>query len=98
MGARLQRFWEVWEHYSVDQWVVSVLREGYRIPFERQPPLTSIPLEFPSYRGNSEKQTILQEEVEDMLKKEAIEVVEPGHQGFYNRLFLVPKASGKYPG
>ena len=96
MGARLRRFWKTWEDYDIDQWVVLVLRDGYRIPFVKRPPLSQVPIDFPSYVGNKEKHAVLQKEVEDMLRKEAIETVEPAQPGFYNRLFLVPKSSGKW--
>ena len=80
MGARLQRFWEAWESRSVDPWVVSVLRDGYRIPFRNQvlPPRSPLPREFPSYLGSREKFLALQQEVQEMLEKGAIErIVEP---------------------
>ena len=98
MGARLQKFWGAWARYKIDPWVVQVLRDGYRIPFlnNRLPPLTSTPREYTSYLGSPEKYAVLQQEVEDMLRKEAIEIVCPGEPAFYNRLFLVPKPSGKW--
>ena len=98
VGARLQRFWEAWESRSVDPWVVSVLRDGYRIPFRNQvlPPRSPLPREFPSYLGSREKFLALQQEVQEMLEKGAIErIVEPD-PGFYNRLFLVPKKGGTW--
>ena len=58
MGARLQKFWEFWANFAVDQWVVQVLKEGYQIPFlnNELPPLTMTPWEpreevDPSERG-----------------------------------------------
>ena len=98
MGARLQKFWETWMKFEIDPWVVQVLRDGYQIPFlsNRWPPLTQIPREFPSYLGNPEKFSILRREVEDMLEKKVLELVDAQEPAFYNRLFLVPKASGKW--
>ena len=98
MGARFSRFWRQWERYGIDQWVVTVMRDGYQIPFvgEILPPLTRVPRSFPSYSGNREKHAVLEKEVRDMLEKEAIEEVQPIDRAFYNRLFLVPKASGKW--
>ena len=98
VGARLQEYWEVWMDYQVDPWVVQVLREGYRIPFlsNKLPPLTSTPLEYVSYQGNVEKFAALEREVGDMLEKGAIEEVQAKEPAFYNRLFLVPKPSGKW--
>ena len=96
MGARLQEFWETWEGKSVDPWVVSVIRDGYQIPFlnHRLPPLSPLPRDFPSYLGSREKFLALQKEVQEMLAKQAIERVTTIDPGFYNRLFLVPKKGG----
>ena len=98
VGARLQNFWEVWERKFVDPWVVAVLRDGYHIPFlhHKIPPLSPIPRELPSYLGSEEKFVALQEEVQQLIAKEAIELVTSQTPGFYNRLFLVPKQDGTW--
>ena len=44
VGARLQLYWRNWQHISADPWVISVLRDGYYLPFSADPPpLTSDP-------------------------------------------------------
>ena len=96
VGARLGLFWRAWERYQIDPWVLSVLKEGYKIPFHQPPPLSPIPQEFPSYLGNQEKHSSLQKEVLDMINKGAIEEISYIDPGFYNRLFLVQKASGAW--
>ena len=98
MGARLKKFWRVWDKKAVDPWVVQILKEGYQILFlgHRAPPLALLPRDFPSYRGSREKFLALQKEAEEMLEKHAIEKVEDQSPGFYNRLFLVPKQGGKW--
>ena len=96
VGARLGQFWQAWEKHPVDPWVISVLKQGYQIPFHHPPPLALAPQEFPSYLGNQEKFTALEQEVLDMLSKDAIEEVSGQNPGFYNRLFLVKKASGSW--
>ena len=53
-------------------------------------------MEYQSYIGNREKFLALQEEVNQMLGKGAIEEVMSPTPGFYNRLFLVKKASGAW--
>lgn len=74
--------------------MVKVIKEGYAIPFHNPPPLSLVPMEFPSYLGNPEKFHLLELEVQSLLEKEAIEEVTDRSQGFYNRLFLVEKSSG----
>ena len=72
------------------------MKEGYRIPFLSHPPLSPVPIEFQSYVGNPSKFSALQEEVSSLLEKEAIVEVVDQDPGFYNRLFLVAKASGEW--
>ena len=96
VGARLSLFWENWAQHQVDPWVLQVLKEGYQIPFHHPPPLSPNPIDYPSYKGNKAKFLALQEEVFSMLSKKAIEVIETKTPGFYNRLFLVMKASGTW--
>ena len=39
----------------MDAWVVEALRVGYRIPFDRRPPLSERPLSLPAYSPQSIK-------------------------------------------
>lgn len=95
VGARLQRFWQEWQQISADPWTIQVLKEGYAIPFLSKPPLVEAPVSLQAYSHNSAKLDALRSEVRAMLEKEAIEQLHaPLSPGFYNRLFLVTKASG----
>ena len=42
VGACLSLHWRQWQAVGVNQWVVSVLRDGYRIPFRHQLPHPSL--------------------------------------------------------
>ena len=77
----------------MDAWVVEVLRVGYRIPFDRRPPLSERPLSLPEYSPQSIKGVALTQELQTLLRKGAVEPA-PQSPGFYSRLFLVQKASG----
>ena len=75
--------------------MVSVLREGYRVPFlDSLPPLPRSPVSFPMYRAGSPWSLALLQEIEKMLAKGALEIVLDLGPGFYSRLFLVEKATG----
>ena len=74
--------------------MVDVLRVGYLLPFESPPPLTNDAVTFSSYLPGTLRHLALRDEVEEMLRKGAIEVVTDRSPGFYSRLFLVEKASG----
>ena len=79
----------------MDAWVVEALRIGYRIPFDRRPPLSEHPLSLPAYSPQSIKGVALTQELQNLLRKWAVEPA-PQSPGFYSRLFLVQKASGSW--
>ena len=79
----------------MDAWVVEALRAGYRIPFDRRPPLSERPLSLPAYSPQSIKGVSLTHELQNLLRKGAVEPA-PQSPGFYSRLFLVQKASGSW--
>ena len=86
--------WRRWQAVGADSWTVSVLRDGYRLPFESPPLLTRTPILFPAYRLVSPQSLALRQEIEKMLAKGALEIVPDPGPGFYSRLFLVEKATG----
>ena len=59
----------------MDAWVVEVLRVGYQIPFDRQPPLSECPLSLPAYSPQSIKGVALTLELQHLLQKGAVEPV-----------------------
>ena len=87
--------WRRWQAIGAESWVVTVLRDGYRVPFLDSPsPLSHTPVSFPTYRAGSPRAQALRQEVEAMLAKGALEIARDPGPGFYSRLFLVEKASG----
>ena len=74
---------------------MEVLREGYRILFSRRPPLSDQLLPMPSYTPSSIRGKALEQEFQDLLRKQAIEQA-PQTPGFYSRLFVVQKDSGAW--
>ena len=74
---------------------LSVLRDGYRIPFrDLPPPLTGSPVRFPTYRLDSERARALLADIDTMMTKGVLEIVSDPDPGFYSHLFLVEKSSG----
>ena len=74
---------------------MEALRVGYRIPFDRPPPLSECPVSLPAYSPHSIRGVALNQELQDLLRKGAVEPA-PQSPGFYSRLFLVKKASGSW--
>ena len=84
-----------WQSIGASSWVLSVLRDGYHIPFlASPPPLSRYLVSFPTYRVGSPRSLALRQEVEKMLSKDALEIVLDPGPGFYSRLFLVEKVTG----
>ena len=74
---------------------MEALQVGYRIPFDRPPPLSERPLSLPAYSPHSIRGVALNQVLQDLLRKGAVEPA-PQSPGFYSRLFLVKKASGSW--
>ena len=75
---------------------MSVLRWGYSLEFWSPPPLSTVP-SVQSERKNHHKNNIISQEIQTLLKKEAIEEVKnPSSPGFYSLLFVVPKPNGTW--
>ena len=86
--------WEVWESWGAGAWVVQVLRYKHRVPSRSRPPLSLVPLPLPSYSPKSIRGLALADAVSDLVAKEAIELAPPS-PGFYSRLFVTPKVTGR---
>ena len=90
VGGRLAHFALNWQNITNDQWVLSLIKNGYQIPFKKQPPLSREPIFFQQSQRRE-----LEEEVTSLLQKGAVEEIQPETPGFYSRIFLVPKKNGK---
>ena len=96
VGARLQQFWEKWEALGSSPKVVTILREGYTLPFLFRPNLTRSPTVISNY-VNPQRQSHLLEALHQLTNKKAVEpVANQNSLGFYNRLFLVPKPNNRW--
>ena len=96
VGGRLQLFWQVWLSLGSNPRVVSILREGYQLPFKERPPLARFPV-IVSGSSNPSRNKSLNEALHSLGQKQTIEKVSvQSSLGFYNRLFLVPKPNGKW--
>ena len=90
VGGRLGHFANNWEKVTKDKWVPSVEKNGYKIPFDEKPQLSPSPL----FLSQTESKA-LEEEVQKLLLKGAVERVYSEDPGYYSRIFLVPKKNGK---
>ena len=86
----MAHFAQNWAKITDDEWVLSSVRKGYRIPFQKRPILSPDPVFFQQPLSQQ-----LEEEVASLLSKGAVEEIIPECPGYYSRIFLVPKKNGK---
>ena len=91
VGGRLQPFWQTWARLGANSRVVSILKEGYVLPFKLKPPLVRHPLIVSGY-ANPNRNKFLREAVQNLVDKKAVEMV----RAFFNRLLIVPKLNQKW--
>ena len=91
VGARLLQFWGKWAALGSSPKVVTVLKEGYTLPFSFRRNLTRSPNIISCY-VNPHRNLSLLEALHQLMNKNTVEpVTNQTSLGFYNRLFLVPK-------
>ena len=91
VGGRLRFFLENWKKITDDQWVLSIIVEGYKLEASRKPPQSGM------------KETIvprkildiLNAEVAELLRRDAMETLNERECSFYSTFFLVPKKNRK---
>lgn len=93
------KYLPAWEEITQDSWVLNVISNGYAPRFtDIKPPLTREWRKFESVTAKTppEQGTLLQEHVQELLTKQAVELVtDPQSLGYYSHMFLVPKKNGK---
>jgi len=95
VGACLSKYRPAWEKITQDPWVLDIISNGYAPQFTlERPPLTRDWRRFESITHHTPpaQATLLQEYLDELLVKEAIEpVVDSQSLGFYSHMFLVTK-------
>ena len=66
VGGRLQLFWQTWALLCMSPRVVSILKEGYVLPFKLRPPLVRDPLIVSGY-ANPSRNLYLKEALQALL-------------------------------
>ena len=90
VGGRLAHFTQNWSEITEDEWVLSLIRKGYRILFKERHIMSPNPTFFQQPLSQQ-----LEEEFASLLSKGAVEEIIPECPGHYSRIFLVPKKNGK---
>ena len=86
VGGWLALFVHQWQEVTNDQWVLSLIKRGYKIPFKEIPPIF--------FQQSSRPE--LEAEVSTLHQKRAVEQVILEDPCFYSRIFLVQKKNAKF--
>ena len=68
MGGRLTHYLVTWIAHGLGDWLMDMLLNGYRLPFEEHPPLTRNPSVLSGYY-NAEKNLALRLVIQELLTK-----------------------------
>ena len=90
LAGRLQHFKTNLVKITQDPWVLGTIH-GYRIPFSQQPYQPYPPR---ALTHSQAEEALMQQEIQSMLEKHAIEETTPRGRGFLSTIFLVPKKDG----
>ena len=96
LAGSLTRHLFAWKTLSASVWILRLIEAGFRLPWEERPaPLRALP---PAFKPPSslEARQVLDQEVDSLLAKKAVEEVISPSPGFYGRIFCVPKRSGGF--
>jgi len=96
VGGRLMLYKDQWLRMCQDSWVQRVVSQGYLLEFTSPPPRdtpvrpTPLPVDYI-------KRSVLLEEVDKLLAKNAIKKIFPPYsEGFWSTFFLAPKKTGDW--
>ena len=91
VAGQISNYWNVWEELTTDSWVLQQV-EGVRLPFVEIPCQQSVPHKYYMSKENEEKVDI---QLQKMLDKHVIEVVEHSAGEWISNIFPRPKPDGE---
>ena len=90
-AGRISRFLLNWKALTCDPWVIQTVEKGYVIPLTMTPTQQHHPY---SPHLSTREESLLREEIQLLLQKQAVQEVVPSTKGFYSNMFMVPKKDG----
>ena len=88
IGGRIQLFYDNWLKINCSDWVLKVVKTGYKIPLHTIPKQRKVPTN-PNAIGQAFK--VLVKEADDLIDKHAVRVVEPCKGQYISSYFAVKK-------
>ena len=90
-AGRVSLFLSNCKALTSDPWVIQTIERGYAIPLTTAPVQQSLP--HPPHLPTREA-SLLEEEIQLLLEKQAVQEVPASTKGFYSNMFMVPKKDG----
>ena len=91
VGFRLRHFWPRWAALGASSYHVAKIQFGITLHWrDEHPPLSITPLIW-SDTSNDHHSSLIEEAIATMISKQAITQIFDNSEGFYSRLFMVPK-------
>ena len=90
-AGRISAHSQNWERITTEVWVLKTVKEGYRLDLKASPSQRGRPVSL----VKKDMEVLISEEVECLKQKGAVTAVSNQEEGFFSRIFLVPKRGGK---
>ena len=91
IGGRLSHAIDSYRNIKSDARIIQILKSGYQIPFKFRTPVQVRSQKTPQ-PATIAARTVLDEEVQGLISKNAVKVVQPVHGQYVSSYFAVPKS------
>ena len=91
-AGQIKEFIGNWALLTQDPWVLQTV-QGFQLLLVSQPVQGSAPSQI---HLSQVQQTLVSTEIQTLIEKQAIPMVQPGQGGFVSQIFLVPKKDGGF--
>ena len=91
MGGKLAHFVEQWEEFTDNKWDLSIVRDGFKIPFTAMPPISPIPSKM-----SQSSSPLLRGEIGPSQEREGGKGKKSGNFRLLFPDILVPKGTESY--
>ena len=93
VGQRISKAWFNWSLITDSEWVLDVVKNGYKLEFAEHPTLTSTPI-YDELNLPPQQELAVHDQVMDLLDQGAVAIVKnPYTPRFYSKLFVREKKS-----
>lgn len=92
-SGKISQCFVAWTNITSDKWVLDIVRNGYQIEFETEPPERLIKSQIVFNKHESD---IISHEVDKLLQKQVIRQISEWEVKFVSSIFIRPKRDGSH--